>query len=163
MFIAQPLGVSARFSAVVMLLTMATFWLFIPLIDWAWYKYKYPSTFSGTNVCRGKWTSAMHNGAHGRLNAIFPKEFQDIGAFSADALLYNSIRSPNTPGTFRSVKITGAIQQTITGNAMVGSTPKIDNLDVTYNAFVSDDTKQIAGGYKDPGDVGTFWIRKEPF
>jgi len=31
------------------------------------------------------------------------------------------------------------------------------------NALVSDDSKPVAGGYKDPNDVGTFWIRKEPF
>ena len=46
---------------------------------------------------------------------------------------------------------------------MVASTPNIDTLEVTYNALVSNDSKQIAGGYKDPGDIGTFWIRKEPF
>ena len=26
------------------------------------------------------------------------------------------------------------------------------------NALVSDDSKPVAGGYKDPNDVGTFWI-----
>jgi hypothetical protein len=146
-----------------MLLAMATFWLLIPLIDWVWYKYKFPKTFGGSNVWTGKWTSAMHSGAHGRLNAIFPKEYNNTGSFTADALLYSSIRSTNTPGKFRTVSITGTIEQNATGKAMVASTPNIDTLEVTYNALVSNDSKQIAGGYKDPGDIGTFWIRKEPF
>jgi len=137
MFIARQLGVDDRTSAVLMLLAMAVFWLLIPLMDWIWFKFKLPGTFRGTNVWKGKWTSSVHSSAYGRLHAIFPEGYRNTGSFTADALLYTSIRAPATPGTFRRIDITGEIDSSVAGNALIASTPKVDSYEVKYNALVS--------------------------
>lgn len=98
-----------------------------------------------------------------------PENYNSNANFTADALLYNSIKASKHPGTFRPVRLTGmtstsTIKGAVTeGHATVISSQNEDDYEVTYHALVANEFKQIAGGYKDLNDMGTFWLRKRPF
>lgn len=162
--VAKQLGLSAQITGVAPLLTVAIFWLLIPLFDHLWYYVKFPKAFSGRNTWVGKWNSSKHSGAGGKLVVNFPEDYNNDGSFTADALLYNSIKASKHPGSFKQVRIKGITESTATeGLAMIITSPDEDNCEVTYNAFVANEFKQIAGEYKDLNDAGTFWLRESPF
>lgn len=164
MLAANGLGVAPQFGVILMLAAMAVAWLLIPLIDTLWYKYKFPEAFDGVNVWSGQWTSGKHRGTKGKLCVIFPKDYQNQGEFKAEALLYNSISASSNPGKFRSIELTGEIQNSETaGCALVARTPDNDSYKINFNALLADEFKTIVGGYKELRDVGTFSLRKEPY
>ena len=164
LILARLLGIDNQYIGFVPLFIMGAGWLALPLIDSLWYRFKFPKAFSGKYTWAGKWASSKHRGFEGRLCINFPSDFTNDDEFTADALLYTSIKAPNNIGSFRKVRLTGLINGSdADGSATVTCVQDADTFEVTYNALLAKEFKQIAGGYKDPNDVGTFWVRKRPY
>ena len=157
-------GLDSWSSALASTVIATAFWLASPLIDTLWCRFKFPKSFTGTNTWRGNWLSSKHKRANGKIFVVFPSDYTNAGSFDATALLYSSLFSSSNAGRFREITFSGNIDESeLVGTAQMNDTRLPSPVDVTYNALFAPEFNQIAGGYKEPSDVGTFWIRKEPY
>ena len=150
-------------SVLVSVFAVAALWLISQFLDAAWCRFKFPKTFTGTNAWKGKWTSSKYKRTSGKIFVVFPTDFAKTGAFNASALLYTSLFSNGLPGKFRKIDFNGRIEEgDLSGIAQISDSRSPNPVEVNFKGLVAPEFKQIAGGYKEPSDVGTFWIREDP-